>query len=524
MSSGQRHTARLRVVTPDPGCTNSAPCAFPWTLADLPSDLYRLRVSDVHGASLWENPLPERPDFAALDVWDVGVGSDGGIVRVRYATLFPFARGQHDADRRLAPEEVVEFIAAQFVPIVQETWRTQVEEWGFGAPLHPNWDGDNIVEVFFTAPPFALFDGTGNYTVYHNAQGDAFPERRIWLRSTLNTFQSDYASLVDHFKIVFAHEFFHVMQWNVLLTAGEGTTWRPEHYWQNAFIESQGRFAPSVQYPELELRRTHLLGGKSPYVGSGADSYLKRQVNVSYRAMEADLESKYDLALYWRFLYESCGGMDVVRAALEEMARHFNPDILNGMRTVMDAALARVEGPFGSYEESLIAFSRANYALRLENGRCSAGDPAACGGVYYDPDQMYAKPPLSAELDFVGTPVTYSGAIPSSYGADFIEVRLDGRIDGQPLAIRFQNEGNEARFSVQVWKIGPGMGLGMPYALSPTPEVLSANGDGAFVYAIPRVDRATYGRIALIITRLDANETADPVGAYELMLESTGET
>jgi hypothetical protein len=36
----------------------------------------------------------------------------------------------------------------------------------------------------------------------------------------------------------------------------------------------------------------------------------------------------------------------------------------------------------------------------------------------------------------------------------------------------------------------------------------------------PLVDRQKYGRLALIITRLDAEETADPVGAYQLMLES----
>jgi hypothetical protein len=187
---------------------------------------------------------------------------------------------------------------------------------------------------------------------------------------------------------------------------------------------------------------------------------------------------------------------------------------------VMDAALARVAGPFGSFEESLIAFHQANYALRLANGRCSAVDPADCSGVYWDPDQMYAKPQLSAELAYAGTPATYNGAIPSSYGADFIEVRLDGRIDGQPLVVRLQAEGDQTRYSVQLWEIGPGMGLGMPYALSPAPETLSCNGGGVCEYVIPQLDRAAYGRLALIITRLDADETADPGGAYGLTLDS----
>ena len=62
----------------------------------------------------------------------------------------------------------------------------------------------------------------------------------------------------------------------------------------------------------------------------------------------------------------------------------------------------------------------------------------------------------------------------------------------------------------------------MPYALSPAPEVLSANGAGVIVYAIPQLDRAAYGWLALIITRLDADETVDPVGAYRLTLDSGG--
>jgi hypothetical protein len=528
--TSKRYVSAISLVAPDPGCTTGEPCTVEWPLGELPSDFYTLRVRDANGAILWENAHPARPDFVALDAWDVDLGAYAA--RVTYATLFPFARDRHDLDRRLASNEVVDFIENQFVPIIQETWHTQVEEWGFGPSLHPDWDSDNVVEIVITAPPFALFDGTGTYTVFHDAQGHPYPQRRIWWLPTLDAFPNYYATLADHYRITFAHEFFHLMQWNVLLTEGQTdslggsllvgkpSAWRAENYWQNAFIESQGRFISSAQYPELELRRYHLLGAKSPYVGLGADRYLKEQTNVSYRDMETEPGSKYDLALYWRFLYERYGDMRVVRAALKQMVRHYDADILDTLETVMDATFDRLDGPFRSYQESLIAFARANYALRLENGRCVAAVPARCDGVYFDPDQMYAKPPLAAELVFAGQKVTYGGAIPASYGMDFLEVRLHPGLDGRPLQLRFQVEGPVAHFSVQMWKIGPGTGLGLPYALTPAPDVVPLDRTrGAHVYTIPAVDRQAYGRLALIITRLDAAEQVDPAGAYQLTLE-----
>ena len=90
----------------------------------------------------------------------------------------------------------------------------------------------------------------------------------------------------------------------------------------------------------------------------------------------------------------------VVRAALEEMAWGYSPEIVGSMNSVMDRALARSNGPFQTFEESLVAFARANYALRLENGCCAAADLAQCGEFYYDPNHLYLDPPLEAEGRF----------------------------------------------------------------------------------------------------------------------------
>jgi hypothetical protein len=186
----------------------------------------------------------------------------------------------------------------------------------------------------------------------------------------------------------------------------------------------------------------------------------------------------------------------------------------------MDEALARVDGPFRTFEESLLAFARAIYALRLQNGRCIAEDPAACDGAYYDPDNTYADPPVEAKLNYVGSPLTYDGSIPASFGMDFVEMSLSPVAHNQPVAVVFQGEGAAAQFNVQIWKLRTGA---KPQAVIPEPEIVPQNGSDAHVTVIPRVDTTTYDRLALIITRLDSEETSDPAGNYTVTLSSTTE-
>ncbi len=507
-TTGAQHTLTTRVVLPEHPCAVDIPCTVPWTLdaATTLSDFYTLRMKDTTGNVLWSNPDPERPDFVALDTWDAEIGDY--VVRVYYATLFPFARSELDLENRLAPSAVTDFFEYVFVPMILDTWHTQLEEWGFGDPIQPDWDPDKIVEIIVTYPPFALFDGIGPYTLFIDRQGNPYPERRIWWRSTVDNFHS-YDLLPNGYKVIFAHEFFHLAQWNVLLSTG-----RPTNYWLMSFIEAQGRFASSAQYPEIEIGERHVVRDISQE--RVANRFLTQRLNRSYRELEAETVHKYDLGLYWRFLYEQYNDMRVIRAALEEMARHREPDIVTSMPRVMDRAFERLDGPFQSFEESLVAFARTNYALRLEDGRCAAADLAACGGHYYDPKGVYVDPPLEAELAYDGSALNYSGAIPASYGMDFVEVSLDPALQGQPLTVRFQREGEVARFNIQIWKLAPGETK--PRSFTAGPEIVPQTGDGAHVYVIPQVDTTVYDRLALIITRPDSDETADPVGDYSVML------
>jgi hypothetical protein len=511
VTTGKRHLVSARFVTPDRPCTAHDPCTLSWTFdaRTMLSDLYTLRLKDGTGRTLWENPQPHRPDFAALDTWDVKLGAY--VVRVYYATLFPFARTPEELADRLSPAGVTDFVANQFIPIIVATWHTQLEAWEFGTPLRLDWDADGVIDVIITGTRFALFDGTGIYSAYIDPAGEPIPERRIWWLSNADGFER-YDTLENACKAFFAHEFFHLLQWNVLLSAG-----RPTDFWLNTFIEAQAIFAQSVQYPELELSRRHVVTRHSAYAGS-ASRFLTGRLNASYRDLEEDRIKKYDAALYWRFLYEQYGATDMIQAALEEMVAGYEPDVVGALGRVMDAAFARSSGPFESYAESLVAFARANYALRLENGRCADAAWSACGGFYYDPENVYMEPPLEAQLTLDGAPLAHKGAIPASYGVDFIEVRLAEAVQGEPLTVKLQADGGGARFHLQVWKLG--RGIFKPRATSPTPEIVFQDADGAYVYAIPQVDTTAYDHLALIVTRLDSDETEDPVGGYTIALAS----
>ncbi len=568
VATGEPHVETKDLALPDRPCTADSPCTIHWTLdAATPSDVYYLRVNDGSGNTLWQNPDPHRPAFVALDTWDVSLGEY--TARVIYATLFPFSKGQNDWENRLSPVGVTHFIEGAFIPIIKDTWHTQVEEWGFGDAIHPHWDRDNLIEVFITAPPFALFDGTGTYSQSVAADDGLYPERRIWWFSANDSFQA-YDSLANAYRAVFAHEFFHLMQLNVLLFTGS-----PTHRWRNLFVEAQAKVAASVQYPQIELSRDHLVEYQSEYSGA-ANHFLTDRLNASYRDLETADSDKYDLALYWRFLYEQYNDMSILRAALEKMALHYSPDVVGSLGYAMDAAFESFDGPFHTFNQSLVAFARANYALRLENGRCLAAELADCGRLYYDPQHVYLAPALEAELKFDGerlfdvqsgyslsvegmgcagdptacggpdhsasvrsasaasdvelndadAQLTYTGAIPASYGMDFIEVYLDQTVQGQPLRIDFKPLGTSARFNIQIWALGPGDSQGTkPRLLAPQPETLAASTvlSAPVVAGVGGRLPAAANRLALIITRLDSDETTDPIGSYTITLDAAAD-
>ena len=136
------------------------------------------------------------------------------------------------------------------------------------------------------------------------------------------------------------------------------------------------------------------------------------------------------------------------------------------------------------------------------------------------PSYKYIDPALEAELAYTGTSLTYDGSIPSSYGMDFLEVRLDPSVQGQALTLYFQGQGSQARFNVQIWMLGPG--YAEPRAVTSRPETLPQNPHGSYSHFVPQVDTTAANRLALIVTRLDPHETADPLGSYTITAKPAG--
>jgi hypothetical protein len=103
---------------------------------------------------------------------------------------------------------------------------------------------------------------------------------------------------------------------------------------------------------------------------------------------------------------------------------------------------------------------------------------------------------------------------------DFVEVRVDPAARDQTLTIRFQGDGTEGRFNVQIWRLASGETR--PLAVTPGPEIVLPDRAGGHVYTIQPDETAAWDRLALIITRLDLGEAVDPVGSYTITFHEAG--
>ena len=95
--------------------------------------------------------------------------------------------------------------------------------------------------------------------------------------------------------------------------------------------------------------------------------------------------------------------------------------------------------------------------------------------------------------------------------------------DGQPLTIEFYPApGADAKFNVQLWKLmDPGTGARprrVPAQTASTEILTRAGPDGHLFCAIPAIDTTAYDRLGLVITRIDARESSDPIGEYTIVL------
>jgi hypothetical protein len=439
--------------------------------------------------------------------------------------MSPFQNSIHDPATWLHREDVPAYVQEELLPRMIDAFRRQTDDWRF--PWYDAWTswrpGEDARRL-----SIALTDG---WTWYHGRapyRGDS----KISFKATGGDLVG-YDTLTDALMSSYHHELFHNLQRNIhQKIAGHGSVSGELDSW-GFFSEGTAILASSVGQPRVQFAP----GARARDYMFHANQFLKNA------GPNSDLDTSYEnlfpyrAALYWRFLYERCGGiedpasgMQVIRRTLTVLYSGDVVDItsstalVENLPEIMDRALEGSLCPFKTHAESLVAFARAIYALRLDGGRCTerrARGPAGCG--FYDPHNLYHDPPIDT-ITYTGADLEYRDGIKSSFGMDFVDVVLDPTANGEPLTLKVHAApGAKAEFNVQLWKLMDSGGDGKPLRVtgpsSGAEMATRTNFDGQLVFEIPSIDVSEYNRLALIITRLDAQESVDPFGAYTIVLK-----
>lgn len=536
------------------GDQHMAQVEFPITfdlLPDMhytPSDYYRYEIQVLKGNDLASQPMSTfNHDYAFLleRVWkepltgsttsNESVGPKNLVVH--YCDMFPYQREVKDQTTRLPRKSIPTFVETELIPQMVAAVRFQTAEMGFS--WSPEWvnyavqPGSDQLQV-------VLGDG---YTYFHGPS----PERGN-SSIAINTDggdNADYDNLADGILSTFHHELFHNLQRSIVMEwGGGGNIEGLEQAWQ-FFSEGTASFIPTVTQPRVQFTQTQeprsYVAKAIKYIGGMG---FPGELNTSYSEI-----SSYHAAVYFRFLYEKCAGdihndtalqtrLSIIHRTLQVLYSHDVVDIDNSTELVaslpliMDKVLSSPEAaicPFHTFEESLVHFARAIYALHLDDGRCmSLSNSLNCG--FYDPEMLYSMPSVS-KLTYSGEQIVfgegdqpYPAGIRSSYGIDFIEVRLQRDLDNNPLHIELYPDAHSlAEFNVQIWKLtdtGERDRL-ISTVEKPLPFTTQVNisHDRPLFYTIDALNLNMYNHLAIIITRVDANEALDTQGGYTLAIK-----
>jgi hypothetical protein len=359
-----------------------------------PTDYFRYEITVSDNDHTFADPLytySQEHAFLMENQWiaqlpEVQEESEGAApdeLVVYYCDMFPFRMKLFDKSTWLRREVIHDYVGTELLPAMAEAFRVQTDEWGF--IWHEAWNsfrsGEDAERL-----SVALMD---RRTWYHGRvvlvghAGISINVKAVQLYGRV-----DYDSLTDKLMTVFQHELFHNLQRDISLhNGGDGDLDGSEGVWK-FFSEGTAVLASTVGQTDM---------GFSQAMGAGAflykvDKTLMADIDESLAEM-----NPYQAALYWRFLYESCGGMkagledpaagmDIIRRVLNDLYSkeivdiHTSSDLVAGMPAIMDQALADSACPFSTYEESLAAFAQAVYDLRPVSVVCLApGEPAGCG-------------------------------------------------------------------------------------------------------------------------------------------------
>lgn len=504
-----------------------------------PTDYYRLNLT-------WQEIDAEVPgstlslDYALLleNQWNVSLpalvesvpGSAPRELDIFYCDMFlPWI---DQAKTPLTRQRFFEILPAELIPQLVASLQVESNTWGF--TWHPEWvsyrseDAPNHLSIAFT-------DGKTWFHGMSSSAGTA--EISVTLEGWVQN-RSD--TLLQSLVITFDHELFHNLQRDLSQHhAGQGEARGKDQAWEY-FTEGTAVLASSIANSSVEFGPVTSWKGYLKFANQYLAGYYGtvKNLNLSISALEPRFA-----ALYWRFIYEHCGGMNqgnedqaagmrVIHQILETLYSgqvvdiNASTDLVGGLAEVMDRVLENSSCPFHSYAESLAAYARAVYSLRLQGGRCvSPGSPDFC--QLYDPHHKYALPP-AVELTYSGSAITFAAedqpqlaGIPASFGMDFVEIRLAPETDRGSLHVELSGaESAVAVFSLQIILLKDGDHGAPPRQVGSEPVftgILDGITSGKVLrFNHPQIDLSSFDRLGLIITRLDSYEAIDPVGAYTL--------
>lgn len=507
-----------------------------------PSDYFRVEITTTG-----DRPpaFDYRQDFAFLmenqwvaelpEVLEEAPGAAPDEMVIYYNDMFPFERDSNDPATRLRREQLDGYLQNELVPAMVAAFRTQTNEWHF--PWYASWKGYRPEDGSKLSLALAR---TGTW--FHGPspqRGDASMTLRV------DGGMVEYESLTDGLMATFHHELFHNLQRNIALhESGRGTLKGAVGAWE-LFVEGTAVMASSVAQSEVEFDQTW---GKRAYLFRarkfvGQEGFSGNQMNESY----ADIDP-YSTALYWRFLYERCGGMSpagedpaagmqVIRRTLEVLYSgevvdiSASTDVVVNLARILDVVFAALpDCPFQDFKDSMAQFADAVYRLKLAGGRCQAASmPQGCS--LYDPNRLYPEPPVEtvseskpdAETRLPERVVT--GNIPNSYGIDFVEISVEPELRGRPITIRFSSlESQPAEFEIRVWKLAalePEISSGADLVTAGELESLPQAGSSQYSsYTLTAQESRTVERLAFVITRVDDREALNPEGAYRIALQA----
>ena len=351
-----------------------------------PTDYFRYQVnlSDAKGKLLrtfeqpyafllenqWQVPLPK--------VLEATPGAAPQELVLYFYDMVPFQSSFRDPESRIPRQDVERYIQTELIPAMVEAFQVQTDVWDM--PWYEEWTNSRSEE-----DPKTLSVALNEYGTWFHGAAPSLGHAMISIR--VDGSFGEYASITDGIMSVFHHELFHNQQRNISLHFGaKGNISGEDRAWE-LFSEGTAVLAslvgqPSVQMASSTLPRSYL---KRANAFIGSDGVFPGGLNMSYT------EIPYHTALYWRYLYEQCGGitdgqenpaagMQIIRQVLETMYSGEIADINSSTSAVqvfpriLDVALYRTPTcPFHSYEESLVHFMRAIYQLRRADGRCLGG-------------------------------------------------------------------------------------------------------------------------------------------------------